>query len=431
MFEPLKLADINSLLEIEEERMQVAELDDVSRWIELALSRIPVLSNYQEALCKIEEYFDETGLEGDDLHLWRAYRDLFAQRFSRIYDDILEVTDVIAADMFNYFVHNPVLKNVKSRFTKGTIPFTFLGRTEDYYFTYTHDTERPVAVISIPQGRISSVWNWCAIPHEIGHNIFAHFIDFERELWGKISHILSEHRFKVNRLQYPLKTTSKKIISLIMRAWLDEIMADIFGVLFTGPAFVMDRQEDAMVLVGKSGDAHVSSWDIEDMSMVRHPTAYIRPLFCTMILRELDFQNAADALDDRWCKLHKNVRKRGELLWVDDVPPNNPVELLTIPIDEMLRIYSLFLPVILHGKMKCFGGAALTDIIHFDQLDFVISTVVAEGLLSGANEYARFVKPRHILSASRIAFERNPGKSETIHTSAMQGLVHFKKNHLE
>ena len=430
MFEPLKLADIDSLLEIVEERKQVAELDDVSRWIELALSRIPVLSDCRNALCRIEEYFDETGLEGDDLHLWRAYRDLFAQRFSRIYDDILEVTDVIAGDMFNHFIRSPHLKNVKSRFAEGTIPFTFLGRTEDYYFTYTHDTERPVAVISIPQGRISSVWNWCAIPHEIGHNIFAHFIDYERELWGKDNHILSEHRFKIRRLKYPLKTSTGKIIRLIMRSWLDEMMADIFGVLFIGPAFVMDRQEDAMVLSGKSGDAHISTWDVEEMSMVKHPTAYIRPLFCTMILRELDFQHAADALDDRWCKLHKDVLKRGELLWIDDVPASNPVDLLAIPIDEMLRIYSLILPVILHGKMKCLGGAALTDIIHFEHLDFVISTVVAEGLSTGVNEFARHVKPRHILSASRIAFERDPEKAETIHTSAMQGLVHFKKKHM-
>jgi len=431
MLEPLKLADIKTLLEMEEERTQVAELDDVSRWIELALSGIPDLAVYHEALLKIEEYFEETGLEGDDLQLWRAYRDLFAQRFSRVYDDILEITDVIATDLFNYFVHNPLLRNVKSRFSECTIPFTFLGKTEDYYFTYTHDAEHPVAVISIPQGLVSSAWNWLAIPHEIGHNIFAHFINYEKELLEKVTEVLSNHSFKINMIDYPHRSSGKKIMETIWRTWIDELMADLFGVLFTGPAFVMDRQEDATRVSSRACvDVNISLWDVQNMVLERHPTFYLRPLLGTKMLRILDFPHLAEILDHRWFELYPNIRKKGEIIWVDEKPDGN-IQLFSIPVDEMLRCFDLILPVMLKSKMKSLGGAPLIDIIHFDELDFVISTVVAQDIINQTNKFARFVKPRHILAASRIAFESDPKKAEIIHTSATQALLHFKNTYME
>ncbi|MFH1515126.1 MAG: hypothetical protein ABIG42_06675, partial [bacterium] len=122
MFKSLELADIKILKEIESERIQIAELDDVSRWIDLAISSIPEFKKYQDSLLKIEEYFEESGLEGDDLHLWRAYKNLFAQRFSGIYDDVLQVTDVIAHDLFKYFATHTRLKEARSRYSRGTIP---------------------------------------------------------------------------------------------------------------------------------------------------------------------------------------------------------------------------------------------------------------------------------------------------------------------
>lgn len=430
MIEPLKLADIKTLLEIEEERTQVAELDDVNRWIELALSSIPEISVYQEALLKIEEYFEEVGLEGDDLHLWRAYRDLFAQRFSRIYDDILEVTDVIASDLFNYFIRNPRLKDVKSRLSGGTIPFTFLGRTEDYYFTYTHDTERPVAVISIPHGVISSVWNWLAIPHEIGHNIFAHFFDYEKELLEKVTRALSGHRFEVHFKSFPKHSSGKKIIRTVWRAWLDELVADTFGVLFTGPAFVMDRQEDAVRVATRYGSVNESVWDVENNVLEKHPVFYIRPLLGSRMLRELDFPHLADLLDERWFNLYPDIRKKGEIIWVDEKPEGS-VELFSVPIDEIMRSFELILPIVLHSGMKSLNGMSISEIIHFDKLDFVIATMVAQDMIAEVNKFARFVKPRHILAASRIAFESDPKNAEIIHACATNALLHFKNTYME
>jgi hypothetical protein len=429
-FKHLQLSDIDKLMQIEDERVQIAELDDVSRWIELALDHIPAFKKHSKSLLKIEEYFDETGLEGDDLHLWRAYRSLFAQRFSGIYDDILEVTDVIAADLFKYFIRNQQLKTAKSRFSKEAIPFTFLGRSEDYYFTYTHDLERPIAVISIPQGRVSSAWNWLAIPHEIGHNIFAHFIDYESELWDKIKVNLKGHKFSVNRINLPKTTSARQLMGTIWRYWLDELIADVFGVLFTGPSFAMSRQEDAIQAAIQIGDAHLNVWDIEGMSMSKHPSCLIRPLLANRILKELGFERECDDLNKRWFKIIERYEPNDEILWVD-YKHGERIDLFTIQSSEILKSFDLILPVILNSKMKCFEGAKLLDIVQFDQIDYTIVRIVADDLINGVAEFERFIKPRHILAASRIAFEENPDEADRIHSSAMKSLIHYKKKHME
>lgn len=435
MFKSIHLANIDTLRDIENERVVIAELDDVSRWIDLAISSIPTLAKHQKELLRIEEYFEETGLEGDDLHLWRAYRNLFAQRFSGVYDDILEVTDVITSDLFKYFISHIHLKDTKSRFSTATIPLTFLGRTEDYYFTYTHDMERPIAVISIPQGRVSSIWNWLAIPHEIGHNIFEHFIDYERELWSKIKPALEKQRFKINRINFPSNISGKQVIQIVWRFWLDELVADIFGVLFTGPAFVMSRHDDAMFAAEHSEGISTSIWNVNDMEMSKHPVPFIRPLIGSRILSFLGFDDIANTLNDRWLNissryLSENPKAQDELLWID-YTHSEKVELFTIPVDELLRSFDTILHKILFGKMKCLGDMALTEIIMFDNLDNVISKVVADELSGGIDEFAKYVKPRHLIAASRMAFEKEPELADIIHASAMRGLIYYKNHHIE
>ncbi|MBU1023437.1 hypothetical protein KKB99_04020 [bacterium] len=428
MFKSLELADIKILKEIESERIQIAELDDVSRWIDLAISSIPEFKKYQDSLLKIEEYFEESGLEGDDLHLWRAYKNLFAQRFSGIYDDVLQVTDVIAHDLFKYFATHTRLKEARSRYSRGTIPLTFLGKSEDYYITYTHDMEHPIAVISIPQGRVSSVWNWLAIPHEIGHNIFAHYIDFESELWGKINRLLQKGRFRINLLDFSSKISGKKIMQTIWRFWLDELVADVFGVLFTGPAFVMSRHSDSVQAAEEMGGIDLAIWNLDEMEMSRHPTASIRPLLGSKMLRILGFEDIGDELDERWFEICRQYSSTGDLLWVNETP-DGVKKLFTIPIDEMLRSFDIIIPEILTGSLKCLGGESLMNIIRFDNLDFVISRVVADELINGIDEFARYVKPRHLLSATRLAFESHPDQADLIHSSAMKGLIYYKNNH--
>jgi hypothetical protein len=425
--QPLRLAKIDELIDIEDSRVQVAELDDVSRWIELAINNIPCFAPHVNDLLKMEEYFDESGLEGDDLHLWRAYRNLFAQRYAGVYDDILEVTDIIASDMFNHFVRHPLVKNSKSRFASGTIPFTFLGRTEDYYYTYTHDMERPVAVISIPQGRVSSVWNWLAIPHEIGHNIFSHFMDFEKDIWEKIRRALSHSRFVINPKKMK-KMSGKKVIRTIWHFWLEETIADVFGILFTGPSFVMSRQDDAIKAANQAGSVNSSIWDIDQMLMTKHPTAFLRPLLGSVMLREIGFRDEADRLDERWYNTYPEMKENPELIWVDDKEVEK-TELLTIPLDEMLRSFEKIVDIVLYHRLGCLNDSLLTDIIRFDNPDYVIAKVVAMELLEGTCEFARTVKPRHLLAASRIAFETDPENADLIHNSAIQGLIHFKKHH--
>ncbi|MFH1514253.1 MAG: hypothetical protein ABIG42_02210, partial [bacterium] len=229
-------------------------------------------------------------------------------------------------------------------------------------------------------------------------------------------------------LDFSSKISGKKIMQTIWRFWLDELVADVFGVLFTGPAFVMSRHSDSVQAAEEMGGIDLAIWNLDEMEMSRHPTASIRPLLGSKMLRILGFEDIGDELDERWFEICRQYSSTGDLLWVNETP-DGVKKLFTIPIDEMLRSFDIIIPEILTGSLKCLGGESLMNIIRFDNLDFVISRVVADELINGIDEFARYVKPRHLLSATRLAFESHPDQADLIHSSAMKGLIYYKNNH--
>ena len=188
-------------------------------------------------------------------------------------------------------------------------------------------------------------------------------------------------------------------------------------------------QEDAIQAAAESGGAHIGIWDMEDMAMSKHPTSLIRPLLANRILRELGFDRECDDLNKRWYGIIERYETNDELLWID-FRPEGRIDMFSICVDEILKSFEIVLPEILSAKMKCFGGSSLLDIVQFDNVDYVIVCVVSDELLGGIDEFERFVKPRHILAASRLAFESYPDKADLIHGSAIKALIHFKNTHM-
>ncbi|MFH1677103.1 MAG: hypothetical protein ABIC40_08770, partial [bacterium] len=156
------LGDINELKQVGLERESTAEIEDVRRWVAIA-KKTKTLAAHPVRWNAVREYFEEHGLEDEDLHLWHSYRNLITQRKMGVYNELLKLTDILAVDYYDRFFGCPLIKGAMKRYAADALPLTFMGRSEDYYYTYTHAHEHPIALVSIPRKGAISAWNWLAL----------------------------------------------------------------------------------------------------------------------------------------------------------------------------------------------------------------------------------------------------------------------------
>jgi len=411
------LGNIDELRCIDSEREAQAELTDVIKWTGLAKS-IDSLAESKADWDRVLEYFEETGVEGDDLHLWRAYCTLIQQRYARIYDDILRITDILARDYFFSFIRSPRLKRARIRYTVEAVPLTFLGRSEDYFYTYTITTERPIAIISVPTSGIESAWSWLALPHEIGHNISANVIGLLKEITGKVDKRLRKHRYHING-KPPFGVSHSEMFKHLWHAWMDEVVADFIGILYAGPAYVLSRLQDAVpdaYGVERVEDFQIS---VADMQVPPHPNCYIRIFFLCRMLELLDFQEEARVILKRWKSKHRSI----DCIHVLD-PGRHQAELFTIPVEELLRSFEAVVDVLCCSPQASLGKNNLCDIIRYTPLDFEVTKYISGQLTrSDDMDIPDLARPGQILAASRLAFERDPEEADCIHSNTIRGIL--------
>ena len=96
------LGDITELKEIGHEREGTAEIEDVRRWVKIA-KQTKTLAAYVANWDGVLEYFEEHGVEEEDIHLWRSYRSLITQRKMGNYNEFLALTDILGEDYYRWF----------------------------------------------------------------------------------------------------------------------------------------------------------------------------------------------------------------------------------------------------------------------------------------------------------------------------------------
>jgi|GEM_PF-5609592 len=415
---PSDLPNLEALETIDEELTAAGEREDLERWLTL-VPGIPSLAPYAAQFEALDIYFLEQDLAGEELHLWRAIREVIMQRLTGVYDDILPLTDIILQDLFNFLVRHERLRGVKGRFSRKVVPLTFLGKSEDYYYTYTGDHDLPLAVVSIPQSRLYSVWNWLAIPHEVGHHVLGHFLGYEDELKGILIESLSEVPVQFSERRDSLEFDDARLLAHIWFFWFEEIIADLFGMLYTGPAQVMARQDDVgwwqrlqwMPINGAVLGSHLDGAG-------RHPAAYVRSFFQCDTLRYLGYPQWADRLEARWLARWGNHDTIG---FYDDLPPEEgePSQpLAVLPIAILRQVYAALLPRLVDRPIRSLGDNRLLDLISYDADDHERVQRIARCLLGGVCEFGRKDRARHILAASRFAYELAPEKGALIHANA-------------
>lgn len=128
----------------------------------------------------------------------------------------------------------------------------------------------PVAIVGIPYTCLTTMRDYLATPHEVGHYTYHHGTDVAADLHNLLPGMPAWGA-----------------------GWLEEIFADVYGCLVAGPVMGLDFQD-------LLADNDRENFLISDGE---HPVDVIRPYSYTKILMETGCVNAAEALNKRWHKI--------------------------------------------------------------------------------------------------------------------------------
>lgn len=201
------------------------------------------------------------------------------------------------------------------------LAFCFIGPSKHFFYTLPSEYGRPIHLISVPHRSIRNLWNWLVIPHEIGHDIFIDVPNLSNEIEHIVTKALEPFTLSTGLARVPRWNSSGRqvmwkiitgtqLLREIWTEWSFELFPDIFATLLCGPAYVMQLQEVLQL-------APICSWTMYPTeghlgAPGPHPVGHIRSLMLTSILRKLNFDHYADALDER---LSRTTRAPSAVSW--------------------------------------------------------------------------------------------------------------------
>jgi hypothetical protein len=168
----------------------------------------------------------------------------------------LSKTDVLAQDA--------LVPAINAQLIKPAVATTYFNKaTHIRVIPYA-----PVALVGLPFTCVTTPRDFLAIPHEVGHYVYRHAPGLAASL---------------DALLLPG-------LPIWAAGWLEEIFADVYGVLVAGPVIGLDFQD----LLLDNPTSYLTEDDGE------HPADAIRPYIYTRLLQELGYKKATIALQTRW-----------------------------------------------------------------------------------------------------------------------------------
>jgi len=369
--------------------LRSAEADNL---LERNFSQIEALDCFMRILCEVSEAgFNALNPAGDatvflkgsfDLvnaiikshFMWDFFRDRLELRFAPQFQQLLLMADLISHDCYTTVTDRA--KALRIMPEKGFREYPLIGLVAQFSPTTWRRGRRPpalqnhclpVPVIDLPWDHLVNPWELLTIAHEVGH-------DVDEDL-GKLTEALQPTL--VNQMN-KIKTPASRLVE--WQKWTSEILADLVGILLTGPAFTGALV--GLLTLPRHYVLHIGSTD-------EHPPHYLRTFINTALVRHLGLPQLADDLEVRWKTLYGEPN--------DDFSPYfteiEPViaAILNTPITALQD---------LDGKPHSLG-----ELITFTPSDQArIKEAAAE--LTAGTPLTRKLPIRQVLSASQLAFEQ-------------------------
>ncbi len=227
------------------------------------------------------------------------FRGIFAQRQEdSSFRRALRAADLIAADCYRPAIKLAVKWQAIDKHSFREPPLTFLNAMAlPAAFTRSHSfgmfdlpvaaydaLKLPISLISIPFHYAPAIWTYCSIYHEVGHPL-------DRDL-GLREALIAPLR---ERLAAEMVDAARVTL---WEEWLREIIADVFGVLFGGEAYVRTMTELLFLPQSEVVTLRVGA---------EHPNPYVRLFLLGALLRRVDaslFTSAANEMEAFWTAVY-------------------------------------------------------------------------------------------------------------------------------
>jgi len=374
-----------------------SELDTWIKWtatgstLERNFSQIRALDYFTRTLCKLNDNsisdLDPAGnvdvFLSDALDLtqnlikshavWDFFRERLELRFVPQFRHLLLVADLISYDCYNTVMDRA--KALQIGPAQGYREYPLIGLVTEFSPATWPRGRRPpalenrclpVPIIDLPWDHLTNPWGLLIIAHEVGHDV--------AEDLGKIAKLLQS---AVTQRLDAGGTSSERIVR--WKKWTSEIIADLVGVLLTGPAFVG----------ALAGLLTLPRYQVRLFDMRKHPPHYLRIFINTTLVRRLGLSHAADALDAGWKVLYGEPGTDFEPYLADIEPVVSAI--LDTPLDTLQNQQD--------GRRH-----SLSELLTFTLNDQALIDRSAARLADGVLPDGLPI--RHVVSASQMAFEQ-------------------------
>jgi hypothetical protein len=425
------------LLKANQRRVEV-DIDEVERVLDLA-RRTPGLAQYEKGLCELSVFFAEATRECREtdpeslsglVSFWEEYRAVVIQRYTGITPAELRAADKIVGNVFGTFVAG--VPEGRISYSPDAVPLVYGGPGgPDNYYTYPPDWSRPFAIINLPHAAFDNVWQWLALPHETGHDLYASIDGLETELTqalaarmqdavgsGEVNVPAVHVAFSYEGHDYEVNYTPEDFLAKVWAAWANESQADMVGILSCGGAAAVGLQQIIGFEAYDTWELTFEGAELAADGPEAHPTSYVRNALNIAALRALDPAHAslADEIEQRFRALRPDA---SHIEWWlgPDVP------LTGVDAGEMVKSAEIAADVLLNHSFGALGGKSYREIMTFTGQDQAITDACTKELIAGHATFSQVdgAQPRHALAATIFAFEKKRGQADSINRT----FVHF------
>ncbi|MBU6453774.1 MAG: hypothetical protein KGS72_18485 [Cyanobacteria bacterium REEB67] len=374
------------------------------------------------------------------------------QLSSRAHETELKAYLALASNLYQRFLSDPKI----ARLNRAEVAFPQLdplgffteptSNTEPGIWSPSH--ELPVALVSKPANQMNCLPLWVIDGHEVGgHGIYAHLAGFESEIAAALAKA-SELKTTSAAFNPKVKFINGHLIDLvapattlkelavgefykhIVRAYSQELSADIAGVLNLGPMFVNGL---IVYLAGRRRDQQLSHTSplVEKQRLNAYPSDILRALVAIEALRHLDLKNG-----EKWRNLlHGRLLTAcgGKLADHFSFVGEQGIFKITIPSEDIVALVPTIADALLNSKLPCLADRSLREVLTWSELDETLVETISHRLskpdyqIDDLND----VEARHICAAALQAIERIVGTNRAkslatrIHKNGLASLKSF------
>jgi hypothetical protein len=215
---------------------------------------------------------------------------------------------------------------------------------------YAAGFDLPTPYIISPRWGHRLVWTWLGYAHEVGHHVYRNVKGLSDEL-------------KVNVVMELWSQGEDYTVQRIWLHWVEEIFADLFGLLQIGPAFAQTQQLMLPYLPLPAAPRKVSN-RLLVVADETHPIPYLRVFLAIRALEELGIPEAdTKPLRDKWEKFfHEDGGVDVKKSKISARVRGSHVE---IPVKEMIDVAEIVLDVILNTDLDALARKPL-DSSHME-----------------------------------------------------------------